>query len=121
MIAELVTYLKSKTELTDIVEKIIYRKPITDKQPDKYIYLTYRKTRLRNGYKFRIQINIFSNIASDLEILIDELECLFIGGSRVPQDLKQNVPKLWKTILVSIVPFPDELTATMDYEFYFNF
>jgi hypothetical protein len=47
MIAELVTYLNTKTELTGIVDKIIYRKPIKDIQPAKYIYITYSKTRER--------------------------------------------------------------------------
>ena len=121
MIAELVAYLKTKTELTDITDKIVYRKPIKDIQPENYIYLSYRKQRIRNWYKYSLQFNIFWEDVTNLETLADNLECLLVGGSRVPSDLKQELPKLRKTLLISTVPFSDELTTVANYEFYYNF
>jgi hypothetical protein len=68
-----------------------------------------------------VQFNLYCDTSANLELLASNLECLLVGGSKVPTDLKTNLPKLWKTILVNQVPFPDELVTTIDYEFYYNF
>lgn len=121
MITLLINYLKSKTDLTNNLEKITYRKPISDKQNRSYLYVTYKKARVKEWYKYRVQFNFFCKNVTDMEILPLTLECLLVWWWRVPKELKQNIPKLWKTLLISHVPFSDEMTVVTDYEFYYNF
>lgn len=121
MIKQLLTFLEADTDLIGLVDNISYKKPI--REYNNYFYFTYNLSKEQSYNDYRIQFTIIWESIKKIEDISDRIECLLNSTWRwnISIELREAIPKIWKTLLVSKTNFDDENIIVLDFQIYYNF